>query len=100
MKNAISIIAGVIAFVLFVLAYPTIYEYFGTRYANASREIFENSKPFLHGQIENLTRMQLEYRLAANEGHRDAIRSMVLTQTATMDKTKLPYELQTWIKSL
>ena len=89
-------------FTLFALVIfgPDIKEYFGTRYASADREVFENSKPFIHGSIENLARLKLQYELSENQNHRAAIKQMVITQTATLDKSQLPSELQQWIKSL
>lgn len=79
---------------------PEIKQHFGTRYAEADREIFENSKPFIHGSIENLNRLRMQYQMAENENHRNAIKTMVVTQTATLDKTQLPYDLQQWINTL
>ena len=79
---------------------PDIKQHFGTRYASADREIFENSKPFIHGAIENLNRLRMQHELAENDNHRKAIKTMVITQTATLDKTQLPYDLQQWVKSL
>ena len=79
---------------------PELREHFGTRYASADREIFENSKPFIHGSIENLNRLRMQYQMSENTNHRSAIKTMVMTQTATLDKSQLPYDLQTWINSL
>lgn len=79
---------------------PEIKQHFGERYADADREIFENSKPFVHGSIENLARLKLQYELSDNQQHKDAIRAMVVTQTATLDKSQLPYELRVWVESL
>lgn len=79
---------------------PEIREHFGTRYANADREIFENSKPYIHGSIENLARLRLQYETTENPNHRAAIKAMVRTQVANLDTNQLPYDLQTWINSL
>lgn len=76
------------------------YEFFGKEYANADREIFEESKPFIHGSIQNLYRMKLEYETAENEQHRKAIRAAVFAQTSGLDRNHLPVDLQTWMNQL
>ena len=91
-------IAGWVLLTL-LLAAP-LYQYLGTRFASADREIFENSKPFTHGMIENLNRLRLEYSLTDNQNHKDAIRLMVVSQVANLDKSKLSQDLQLWIKTL
>ncbi|MFL0802553.1 MAG: hypothetical protein K6L81_02475 [Agarilytica sp.] len=79
---------------------PEIKEHFGTRYASADREVFENSKPFIHGTIENLNRLRMQYEMSDNQKHRNAIKTMIVSQTATLDKSQLPYDLQQWVNSL
>lgn len=79
---------------------PEIKQHFGTRYASADREIFENSKPFIHGSIENLNRLRMQYQMSDSDNHKNAIKTMVITQTATLDKTQLPNDLEQWINSL
>tara|TARA_R110000851_G_scaffold44701_1_gene109712 strand:- start:543 stop:845 length:303 start_codon:yes stop_codon:yes gene_type:complete len=100
MKTAALWIFGLLLLGGVIYSGPEIREHFGTRYASADREIFENSKPFIHGQIENLSRLRLEYQTTENADHKSAIRLMVVTQTATLDKSQVPYDLQQWINSL
>ena len=98
--TTLGVLFGLVIFSGLIYFGPEIKEHFGTRYASADREIFENSKPFIHGSIENLNRLRMQYELAGSDNHRNAIKTMVVTQTATLDKTQIPYDLQTWIKSL
>lgn len=100
MKIAALWIFGLLLLGSLIYFGPEIREHFGTRYASADREIFENSKPFIHGQIENLSRLRLEYQTTENADHKNAIRLMVVTQTANLDKSQVPYDLQQWINSL
>lgn len=100
MKEKLIVISIIATILILILAGPEIKEYFGTRYASADREIFENSKPFIHGSIENLNRLRMQYELSENSNHKNAIKTMVISQTATLDKSQLPYELQQWIKTL
>jgi hypothetical protein len=99
MKIALTVLAAILLVAMIYFG-PDIREHFGTRYANADREIFESSKPFIHGSIENLNRLRMQHQMAESDNHRNAIKLMVVTQTATLDKTQLPYDLQQWIKSL
>ena len=103
MKQFTVILLTLIALTVFsLLIYfgPNIREHFGKRYASADREIFEKSKPFVHGSIENLNRLRLEYQTTENTNHKAAIRLMVVSQTANLDKTQLPLDLQQWVNSL
>lgn len=79
---------------------PEIKEFWGTRYANADRNIYENNVSHVRGTIEHIARLKLDYELAGSENHRTAIRAMVLTSTAGFDKSKLPDDLNRWVTSL
>ena len=100
MKETLLAIAGITLIGGLIYFGPDIKDHFGKRYADADREIFEKSKPFIHGSVENLARLKMQYELAENENHKKAIKNMVITQTATLDKSQLPSELQLWIQSL
>lgn len=99
-KNYVFGVMGVLSLGFAVYFGPEIKQHFGTRFASADREIFENSKPFIHGSVENLNRLRLQYELTENQQHRAAIRNMVVSQTANLDKSQLPYNLQQWVESL
>lgn len=79
---------------------PEIREHFGTRYRTADRNIFENSGAYVRGSIENLNRLRMEYQMAETENHRNAIRTMVLSQTGGLDTSLLPYDLQQWVNQM
>lgn len=100
MKTTILTILALLLVGSLVYFGPDIKQYFGTRYASADREIFENSKPFIHGSVENLNRLRLEYQTAENQNHKDAIRLMVVSQTANLDLNQIPNDLKLWVKSL
>lgn len=100
MKEVIAtatLIGGIVALIYFG---PNLREHFGTRYADADREVFENSKPYIHGTIENLVRLKLEYETADNDSHRKAIKNLVLVQMANIDRNQVPYNINTWVDSL
>lgn len=79
---------------------PDMREHFGKRYADADRNIHQQSLSYVRGTIENTERYKLQYELSENEHHRAALRQMVLTGVATVDTTLLPPHLQVWINQL
>ena len=99
MKNVVMVLIVAIFSSLVYFA-PDIRQHFGTRNASADREIFENSKPYIHGTIENIARLKLQYQLSDAPAHKQAIKQMVLTQVANFDRNQLPYELNNWVNSL
>ena len=72
---------------------------FAPRNVAIDREVFEQSKAYVHGKIEHLQRLRLNYELG-NERHRQAIRNIVLTETSTVDLNRFPVGLAKWVKSL
>ena len=44
--------------------------------------------------------MKLKYDLAENEDHKFAIKQTVLTESSTVDVSRMPVEIQRWIRSL
>ena len=75
-------------------------EFWGTKVENAHRNIFEESKSHVHGTIQNISRLRMEYKTTPNEGHRAALREMILTEVAPFDKTKLPDDLYRFVQEL
>lgn len=74
--------------------------FFGVRHENIKREIFEESKSHVHGTIKNLSRLRLEYKTSKDESHRAALKEMILMESSSFGTNKLPYGLQTFIRSL
>ena len=79
---------------------PDLRRHFGGRYADADREIHQQSLSMVRGTIDNVQRLKLEYAKAEGEGHRAAIREMVLVAVASIDETKLPPHLRSWVQEL
>lgn len=87
-------------FGLSVVFYPKIYKYFGITYSNANREIFEKSKSYIHGKIENLQRLKLEYEITDDIEHKKAIRYMILVESSTITDLNIPKDLKIFIDNL
>jgi|ETNvirnome_2_300_1030623.scaffolds.fasta_scaffold00183_19 hypothetical protein len=73
---------------------------FGPAEVAIKRQIFEESKSYKHGKIEHFQRLKLKYDLTENESHKNAIRQIILTESATVDTSEFPHGLQAWIRSI
>ena len=100
MKAFFGVIGALVAAALLVFALTGVgwfnYDFWGVKFVNSEHRIFENSQPFIDGQIRELTRLQLQYE-QADEGHRAALRSMILTEAATISDDQLPSNLRAFL---
>lgn len=78
---------------------PDIYRHMGGRYEDARRDIFEKSNAHVHGNIEHLNRLKLEYE-TADEAHKSALRQAILTSFGSMDDSQWPPHLRSFINNL
>ena len=90
---------GIIAVVALWYFGPDIYKHMGGRYEDSRRSIYENSSAHVHGNIEHLNRLRLEYETADSE-HKPAMRTMILTSFGSMDDSKWPPHLRSFIEQL
>lgn len=70
---------------LFGLGY---YKFFAPKYANVEREVFENTKSFTHGKIQDLAKYYEEYTKAGAEG-KESIRQLIILNFAEFDTNKI-----------
>jgi hypothetical protein len=75
------------------------YQYFGPRYEQTRREIFEQSKAYNQGMQQELSNMQFEYYKASPE-HKQALASIILHRAADFDETRLTPDLRAFITQL
>jgi hypothetical protein len=75
------------------------YKVFAPQYADAQREVFENSKSYNQGMIQELQNLQVDYVKATPE-QKDALASIILHRTADFDVNKLPSDLRKFIEQL
>lgn len=75
------------------------YKVFGIKYENTRREIFEQSKAYNQGMIQELQNMQFEY-IKANKDQKQALASIILHRSADYDVNKLPSDLREFITKL
>ncbi len=76
-----------------------IYRFWAPKQAAAERQVFLNTPSYIEGKNEYLSRLRMEYQ-AADEGHKTALREMILSEASSVDNTKLQPDLAAFIQSL
>lgn len=100
------VLAGVLTLVLLLgLAWAIqgtdffLYRYFAPRQEQARREVFEQSKAYNQGMVQDLQRMMFDYA-TATPAQQDALGSILLHRVADYDIEKLPPDLRGFILKL
>jgi hypothetical protein len=77
-----------------------LYKYWGPQYEDTRRDIFEHSKAYRQGMIQELENMQFEYERTADTNSKDALARIILHRSADIDPSIMPSELRRFIQSL
>ena len=104
-KNAgialFAVIVLIIAIAMMTGANTGLRSFFGVWNADIERNIFEKSKSHIHGTIQALNDLKLQYEIAENQGHKKALREAILTEySAFKYKSELSGNLNNFINSL
>lgn len=76
-----------------------LYKVFAPKYEAVRRETFEESKAYRQGMVQELQNMRFQY-VQADEGHKDALASIILHRTADFDVAQLPVDLRQFVVQL
>jgi hypothetical protein len=76
-----------------------IYRFWAPKQENAKRVVFENTQSYVQGKTEYLNQLRLDYETADGR-QKEALRRTILTESSTVDNSKLPIDLQSFIRSL
>lgn len=76
-----------------------LYRFFAPREEAVRREVFEQSKAYNDGMLQELRSMQMEY-VQADEAHRPALAAIILHRTAGYDVEALPMDLRDFVRGL
>ncbi len=75
--------------------------FFGPKYANVERKIFEESKSYTHGKIEDLGKYFQEYQEAKTQEDKDIIKEFVRLRFNEFDANKINnYKLKQFLISM
>lgn len=103
MKVLTALGAIVISVVLiFCLSWAGIewYKYFAPKQEDAKREVFEATKSYNQGMVQQLSRYRLQYLSAEDSTAKAAIKSTIQHQYADFDVNKLQGELKTFAQEM
>jgi len=75
-------------------------KFWGVKYEDARREIFEETKSFKHSIIQDMYDLRLEYSKADSDNIRNNIRSIVNNRVVGMDLDYLPIELRNFLNEM
>lgn len=77
-----------------------LYKFFAPKQEQVRREVFEQSKSYNDGMVQELYSMQRDYVMAKNDEQRAALKSVILHRVAGYDQSKLPFDLRQFISGL
>lgn len=96
MKKTLAWIGGIVGFfaLLFILGLFELgwYKFFEPKKENIRREVFENTKSFTHGKIQDLAKYYEEYQKAETQDDKEAIKNFVQFNFAEFDASKIESE--------
>lgn len=76
------------------------YKFFAPRQEAVRRQVFEQTKSYNQGMIQELQNMQFEYIKTADPKAKDALASIILHQAADFPEEKMPADLRAFIQGL
>lgn len=76
-----------------------LYKFFAPRQAAVQREVFEQTKSFRDGCIQELRNMQFEYIKASKE-HKAALASVILRKATEIKEDDLPSDVRAFLNEL
>lgn len=103
MKGAASVLLVVVALLGLTWAVEgndfVLYRYFAPKREAVRRQVFEQTKSYNQGMIQELQNMQFEYLKAAPDQQK-ALASIILHRAADFDESKLPADLSAFLRKL
>lgn len=73
------------------------YKWFGPKFENARREVFESTRSYNQAKLQELAKYRLEYLRSKDEVEKEALASTIRHRFADYDRYKLPYELKMFL---
>jgi len=75
------------------------YKFWAPKQEQVRREVFEQTKSYKQGTIQNLRRMQEEY-VRADDAHKDSLSSIILHTADDVPEVEMPNDLKAFIGQL
>ncbi len=97
---SVGVIVGILALSWVVIGNDFfLYRYFAPKQEAVRRQVFEQTKSYNQGMIQELQNMQFQYE-QADDAHKAALGSIILHRAADYDEDKLPRDLYSFIQQL
>jgi len=95
-------ITGMVVVAIVLLGFGSLayYKYFVPKWADARREVFENTKSYNEGKTMDLARYRLEYLQEKDPDSKEALASTIRHMFADFDKEKLTPELRKFLQEV
>ena len=75
------------------------YKFWAPKYEDVKRDVFENTKSYREGKVQELRNYQMQYVQATPE-HKAALRKIILHQIADFPEENLPTDLRVFLSQL
>jgi len=108
MKTVFGVIGSVLAFLLVVFAFVWIvqgndffmYKFFGPKYEKARRQIFEETKSYRQGMIQEIRHAKMEYEGTDDIKKKESVASFILHSTADFPEEDMPSDIRGFMSTL
>ena len=76
-------------------------KFFKPKYQNVEREVFEETKSYVHGKIQDLAKYYAEYEKSESEESKTVIQNIIKSQFAEFDETNIRnLKLRSFLKQM
>jgi hypothetical protein len=98
--SIIGVIVGILAITWIITSNEFfLYKFFAPKQEAVRRHVFEQTKSYNQGMIQELQNMQMEYIKTDKDG-KAAMSSIILHRAADYDENRLPTDLRVFISQL
>src|SRR5882762_3427365 len=77
-----------------------LYKFFAPRQEAVRRQVFEQSRAYNEGVVQNLQSYMMNYNNAETQQQKDGLRAIILHETSTYDADQLPPHLATFLRQM
>lgn len=104
MKTFFMWLGGVILFFALIWAlalHSVVFQsVFAPMFENVNRQVFENTKSYNQGMIQELQNMQFEYLRSTDKEGKAAMATVILQRAADFPPERLPLDLRSFIENI
>lgn len=92
-------IAGIAVIIGLLWGGIQVYAWLMPQQKAAERKVFEETPSFVHGKIQYLSRLRVQYE-SADGNQRESLKRLILMEASMVPPEKLPQELQSFLRGL